>query len=388
MNNLNENVYQESYFGKREEFKKCEMYLDEIRDFILSNPNNLVDCNKLQANKKLEKELCNIFGFRRAYIVWQALDVPNAYTIINSHVHFSNVARAITIDKKKGYYDPTHQDVLFICLYNGLVSKNKLSSSEILGVMLHEIGHNFDYSFYNTIYYVLNYVESVIMDSYLDKGFKAQYAQHALDENEKLIKNQDKKKDYEDYKKANAKLRAYSTALMSPFLTIKDIVISPLTAFITPIVQIESLFGKRKEHFSDSFATAYGYGYDMLNALEKLHTYPKSLIKADNFTKYLYDLGVARYEVSLALMEVHGTNQERVKMSIKKLENDLKSGNYPPECKHEIMKEIDKLNDLYNKIISLDPVKKNKFTSMVRKFFDKVFDGIPNIQKLFPKNQV
>ena len=126
----------------------------------------------------------------------------------------------------------------------------------------------------------------------------------------------------------------------------------------------------------------------MLNALEKLHVYPESLVKADNFTKYLYDLGVARYEVMSALMEIHGTNQERVKMTIKKIENDLKSGNYPPECKQEMLKEIEKLNQLYNRIISMDQEKKNKFTSMVRRFFDKVFDGIPNLQKLFPKNQV
>ena len=37
MEKLNNEIYQEAYFGKREEFKKCEKQLNEIRNFILSN---------------------------------------------------------------------------------------------------------------------------------------------------------------------------------------------------------------------------------------------------------------------------------------------------------------------------------------------------------------
>ena len=388
MENLHDEIYQEKYFGKQDSLLRCEEYIKEIMDEVNKNPNNLIDCNKLQANKKLENELCNIFGFRKTYIVWKALNIPNAYTITNSHVHFSNIARAITIDKKKGYYDPTHQDVLFVCVYNGLITRNNLTPSELLAVILHEIGHNFDYSIYNTIQYVLHWFAYTVMDHELNQNLKTLIANEELKHNEVLVKNSDRMKDFENYLKANEKLRVYSKATKSPFLWVKDALLSPIKMIVTPINQIRGIFDKRKEHFADSFASAYGYSTELAIALEKLGNYPESLIKADNFTKLLYDLGEANYEMARALTEIHGTEQERVKMLIKKLENDLNTGDYPQDCKNDIMKEIEELKKIYEKSLSMNPEVMNKYSVAIRKFFDKVFDGIPNIQKLFPKNQV
>ncbi len=383
-------VMQESYFGKRPEFEKAESIIESIRKIIRSGKSTGT-ISLTQENKSLENIFKKVFGFKEVHILWIDSIVPNAYTIVSSFVYKgSNESKFIVKDLNKGYYDSNHSDILFVALYTGLLGEADLSSEEFMGVILHEIGHNFDYSPYNVIRGITQrFITPDLKKQYykqMEKGadFKAHHKftddiyKEYLDLHEKIvIKNKVIR---------TIASHVFKTGVLVT-LPVLFIVGSIAWCFWNMRKTIKSLNDKKMENFADSFAVAYGYGSGCMAGLEKLMAYPKNLKNSSMFTKVLVDIYNCESEFCDLLTEVHGSNQERISLAILKLERDLKQGDFPPSMKADLEKELQRLKDLQKQILTYNKDEWNYVTVTYRRIMQFLFKGTNIFHKLFPRNQ-
>lgn len=383
-------VMQESYFGKRPEFVKAESIVESIRKIIRSGKSTGT-ISLTQENKSLENIFKKVFGFKEVHILWIDAVVPNAFTIVSSFVYKgSKESKFIVKDLNKGYYDANHSDILFVALYTGLLGEADLSNEEFMGVILHEIGHNFDYSPYNVI--------RGITQKFVTPDLKKQYYEQmkkGADFNAQHKFTDDIYKEYLDlHEKVVIKNKVIRTITSSVLKT--GVLVTLPVLFIAGSIAwcfwnmrktIKSLNDKKMENFADSFAVAYGYGSWCMGGLNKLAAYPKNLKNSSMFTKVLVDIYNCESEFCDLLTEEHGSNQERISLAISKLERDLKQGDFPPNMKVDLEKELQRLKDLQKQILTYNKDEWNYVTVTYRRIMQFLFKGTNIFHKLFPRNQ-
>ena len=94
----------------------------------------------------------------------------------------------------------------------------------------------------------------------------------------------------------------------------------PIYALISIPTQLSQLDRKKGEQFADSFATAYGYGPELISALGKRGTYDNvKVTNCGKATVFFRDLNNCLGEIVNCLIQVHGTDQERCKDCIKRI---------------------------------------------------------------------
>lgn len=389
------NYVQEAYYGKLPEFEKLEALFDKV--IAKANKDGIGKCNpnKYPEQKKICEVFSKLFGFKKSIIYWEPYYMANAYTYsLNVFMVYSDKKKLIEKKPERGFYDTSHSIVLTVYISVGLLEK-KLSSREMIAVILHEIGHNFDYSNYHKFEAALYAIGSLGMDAfYIHKNKNRTnemkmdvYDQISLDD-DTIYKSQ-KKRDQINTRMRNSEKNYYKNRVVDGFFAFINIPIYLLCGLFSPILQITNIAGKKGELFADSFATAYGYGEELISALNKFEDNkpiwnPKSPIQ-----KFFFDLGKLEIEISTSIFaEVHGTNMERCQECIEKLKWDLKHNDFSPELKEELVEEINKMTAQYKAYTQLEKDDQLKITKMYRKVIAVLFHGKPNIQKFFKRNKV
>lgn len=391
-------LMQEAYYGKLPEFNEMEKLFDSIivrvkKEKEKSNP------NKYPEMKKISKLFCKIFGFKKAIIHWEPFNEENAYTIsLNTFLIFANKNKEMIKKKKNGFYDTSHSIVLTVYLSVGDILSANLTSREMIAVVLHEIGHNFDLSGYHLISYYLNCITSLGLYAKAAKKYKnidqinktkEKYYNDKELENSKYYNNTKKRKE------VNEKIKEYignalkSSAKLSLLTELTRIISLPVMLLLTPFSQVSLLADKKGELFADSFAVAYGYGTELMTALEKFSDYKKYYNPKSKIQKTLYDLSLYQNESYIAAFDCHGSNQERCYEALKKLKNDLKTGDFSPELKEELENEIKRIQEQLDIIVSMPNEERRGITRLWRKINAVIFRHSPNlISKLFKTNKV
>ena len=100
------------------------------------------------------------------------------------------------------------------------------------------------------------------------------------------------------------------------------------------------------------------------------------------------DLNNCMDEIFIGLLEIHGTTQERCKETIKKLEADIRSSDFPPELEEELHDELNKVKARYMELLAVSENGDDKILKAWRKICNVIFGGAPNIAKLFKPNRV
>ena len=392
----NNELFMEAYYGKLPEFEEIEMLFDSIikrarADGYDSNP------NKYAETKKIEKIFAKVFGLKKMVLYWIPSNVKKAYTVtIQSILLFGESKDYIEKRTDRGFYDTSGRSVFTVYAYTGLLQKDiNLSAHELTAILLHEFGHNFDYSKYHMISFLLDvmidptFIYTVNANKTIEdhNKIKDEYLKNTKKYWNKIYasKPERKRKDRE-YKRAMEK--ALRTGMFQKTIRfIASTLTLPFILVISLPVQLLSLDGKKGELFADSFATAYGYGSDLISGLEKPGntTIP---IKHTKALDILRDLNSCMDEIFNGILEIHGSNQERCRATIKKLEADIKSGDYPPELKEELYLELDKIKEKYRQMMSISPEDTDKIQKVWRKICNIIFRGAPNIAKFFKANRV
>jgi hypothetical protein len=318
----------EKYFGKQGELIECEKMLDEILAAMAGNYAMLPTNTKMQEKfRRIEKILAELFNFSEVVLDTGWITTGVAYTIPAYSVLDNMYEISVT---NRGYrYDKPYFPCV-IRLDKDVFTMAK-SGAEVLGIILHEIGHNFYYmSLYgqclqSCIYFsALVSKYSIYFNNKLTFGFMRPVFEYL--ENDKGLIGQI----FEIFNIITRFLAMNGDTL--PFLKLLDIVNKiasfsrQIPAAVLGLNQLVLTFGEgySNEKFADDFATVYGYGADMNNILLRLHVPNGSTGDGGfDFVQFFGETLSAALTLPTLAVDVHPAVGARIENSIKRLRKDL-----------------------------------------------------------------
>ena len=430
LDQLRELSLNEAYFGK-DVMKDIQEAMNECIKTI--NIDRMIDITNYPCNKKLEKACEEAFGFKRVHIIWNdsVMFNSNFCTITGSRIVPYTKDAALRLFGKKtivespiGYYNKQHDLVVYICMDSNIVSSKNLTNEEVVAILLHEIGHNFDYTFAsfltqftqifaslndiftnkenpgkianaikNTVLYNITPVKGIIawithIDTWLTSKIPAYGELIRMCGN--LI----------------SKINSLMVVVFLPGALIKSaasFIVSPGLFLNASIIGLNNIFVRHGEFYADSFAASYGYGPQLITALEKLMDMTSDLRTDVPVLNTFWSLAEIEQELmsslyipictgndqqqNLSVQGDHGSNQQRLKSLMNKLQNELKDTHITPEMKKDIKRELDEMYTIYNETI-MKP--NSKALYYFRKFMDAYMNGkdkVPLLNKIVQANR-
>jgi Zn-dependent protease with chaperone function len=415
---LENEMFNEAYFGKSESLLEAEKILDTLIPIIKHNP--LADYTNHPLTRALSNTLKRQFGFKELYITWKRSSKvnPSINTLISSDITFGG-KNIVGINKKDGYYDKNHSHVAYITLSSTLPSQVNISGAEYLAAILHEIGHNFDASVYNmiqSIFHILILIPiaatmplsisllTTIPPAVLTTG-PGKTGYHSIN---KIVESiLDKFPFLKKISDMGRQLGDWFTRTLQVYGSPARLLTIPSFILMSPASHLTGLFTRKGEMFADSFAAAYGYSSELLTMLNKLKlTYQFKMTDSGSLKDAVADLNehpIRRFFTDLSIAEssiislfidgTHGTSINRAKTNLDMLKNDLQNGDFSPDVRASLQQEIINLektiNDYRKGYIDGNEESNLPFTLCARKLLYNAFNGRSDyIAKLFPDNVV
>ena len=348
-------------------------------------------------NKAFQKQ----FGFKE-FNLFISRDMstmgPNAFTVsgVIGYAGAEGLHNFIPLSQKSGgYYDKKHEYVCMVCM-TAVILDCMLTPEEVMGLILHEIGHNFQCAPLANLSRFMPFMEmykrimaNIAKPSVLDTlAIIRDFVGHAVG-NEAytaLLKWLDnywntlspsEQKYWNVFYKSFEETRIKIFGVLRPYYDIKflhDIYKGWVPSVLTMMI---SICGYSGEVFADSFAVAYGYGPGLDSALSKLtatvFVQYNELMERDAPTKPIFELAQLINEVTDAILglDEHPTTQKRLLNTMDKLEREIKSGDLTPTLKKQALKDLNEARSVYNKFLEADDFNnKLAMISMYRKLND------------------
>ena len=360
--------------------KICTQIVDKI------NKSPTINMEREPESGMLEDAIQQCFGFRKVEVYWahHASGGMGPYTFVGSKIfHANSKSFAPGTKHPNGFYDERHELSIIIVMEQEPITVCGLTGGEVTALLLHEIGHNFDFSpdtmfeawsnLYISMFYTLGISELI-------RNFQAEYFRSIY----KVMLNFDdmiaKALPPIDHMRHALgpffnKFSAFMRALLSPTILIT----APLAFLHSPLTHLQQYFTRKSEEYADSFAATYGFGPELATSLDKfdkLYVHGgKDLDKTNAFMAVLYDLSLCQIEIVRLCTGGHGTTQTRTIKVIDKLEKDLAKSDYSPAVKVELKQQIDKMRSTYKDVVSLNDNDRLVITSGFRQMVDNWFDG-------------
>lgn len=155
-------VLLEMYFGKVPGLIKIEEFFDRIKkayanEDVFNSGRAYRELIRDPLLRKIGDEIARIFGFKEVAVTisrrtnFNAYTIPfvvdfdgNAYDFSDKKVQYRDLVGAVVVTNSGFSFNkrkfPTN---LLVCLNLGCLFKTPISTPELIGVLLHEIGHNF-----------------------------------------------------------------------------------------------------------------------------------------------------------------------------------------------------------------------------------------------------
>ena len=400
-----DHILNEVYFGKSKELLKIEKLLDEYRKkymgmYTLIGSQANTDKLLIKINRLFEEQ----FGFADfALFVIDMADM-NAFTFsINSRFDVNATSKKL-VNAKSFKFNKDSGYAVLTCIFAGLIFNPTFTTEEVLGIILHEIGHNF-YAALSTANAVFSSCQKavsfvgVVTDIYkvfksggADNGTAAvntamsTISHYAL--NSPVYFNAIMKPIIEAIKVANArkddfatlmydclsclyigaailkligKIKSFITAIFAPVKLYKALMEYWLKKLINtvkdPVHVLSMPDGFRNERTADNFATMYGYGPALTDALRKMEMSNYSASQLEQLPRSvpiiscLFDALVLPFNMIHTALDPHPLNLQRTTDQIRMLDQELKKSNLDPKMKKRIQKDVDDMNNCLNKFI-------------------------------------
>ena len=415
-------VLNEIYFGKQPELLEMEKQIGKIRrkfeyKKLFKNYNS---CQETQDfNRMVEK----FFGFKTfSLLIDPNMSDFNAYTIPITYRVDGKIAKNAVVASKKGFrYRPEDKFCTIVIIYSGFMMDDRFTDGEILAIILHEIGHNFQTAItdngglmdiVNKTSYILQFPFMLIYSVFYGmQGFR----QLAMGSN--ALGN----KIYEAYNKAckEDKLFAagvqtlqnigasinlgintvqhisiYAQMLFNPIGVMIGSLISGVYRLIGNFNIADIIFKPQKyknEKIADNFAAMYGYGVESSTALGKMETGSPNAV--DDFVHNspifgkLYDLILMPTRVLLYLFDEHPEYPARIKNDLRMLEDDLNRTDLDPKLRKELESNIKEIKGHYESFLkNIEIEDSHYFLKLYWLFLFKAFGG--DIKELFAKKDI
>ena len=398
----------EAFVGKTHELLLAEQYIAQLREKYMVKNNGYYELAKSLGNinmdpllRKIEECLEKEFGFTNVYIM-VSLTVDEAQCI-TFPVHY-NVAKYKEIseafkNKNTGIkFDPKDDLAVIVCITSSMLFFPAFSHAEVLAVLLHEIGHNFEaplldntfipscFKVYGDVFIRYITVSENMVDTITGLAVTMLFGLCSNTIAETSKKNTNKGIHYVIDGIFLAKdlllnvLGKLSTGVVD-FIWRDIIGLNPvflkswsLTQAINLTIQrLCKLFKKEplkltyilsdkiSEKTADRFAAYYGYGTELSTALMKLTD-----TNGSKYSKYMggIDLQSAAREIPILghyigfcnfltteifgiMSDPHPTSMERGKDMLMTLKKDLKRSDISPKMRKQLSAEVAKMEATY-----------------------------------------
>jgi hypothetical protein len=395
-------VVHEVYFGKTKEVLAIEKAIHNLREPYLSgkNKNNspLANSLRLDPNKrKLEDAICNAFGFSDTFISIQNSYTQNAYTQPTSYSidlgsgKLNRSARRAS-SKVKGYrFDPKDNIVFTLTMFSGVILNPEYTDAELTAIILHEIGHNFTATsergtriltaipvlasfircMADIVAQILQYtaqgivaigaVPALIQEFIEDIVFGANATRTIGGRFSRLFDNW--LKDLQEKNPGILMIIGSYSYIMNIYT---DIIATMQyfcslfpNYFLLPVDMIGrfvrglgSPTGYADEKFADSFPRMYGYGPELVSALDKMALQPNSSFEKAAQELILPLQAVASiyctpYWMMVYLFDEHPYTSDRAKFMVQDLKAELndKSCTLSPATKKQMIQDAEKIQE-------------------------------------------
>ena len=400
-------VYEEAYFGKTKEFKQMEECIQKLKDEYQDSLLHLGNIENNSNWQKLRKLLEDKFGFYSLSLILKRDSLPNActYPVSCTIDGAAQMSKYAVVDKGLKY-NKNCKCCTLVYVTDTLFFNEKLTSAEVLSVLLHEIGHNFDEVCYKHLC-AFNVIDSIF------------YAVFVLINNPLHF--------YEAFLMFTGGRRIYSQFMNSIqgcmlwvfFDFIGNLVSIPIgiaykifLPIIKPIIYgISTIYniidplapfilacdGYQKEQFADKFVAIHGYGSEYASAMGKLEDEINNLgitwgINRVPIIAHFYQaLAVATSFLGKSRLDPHPDYAARMMAIMNVIETDLdKDKSIDAKTKQQAKKDIARIRQNVKDYLD-DAKDENSFGDDVQKAYQRwllnMYPGKGDIRSsLYPDN--
>ena len=413
------------YVGKTKYLEEAEKELNKLIVHIQDeNPNGFIKSavqnvksiryamkSKINISPEIEKVsrlMEKQFGFKEFVLGVLPVQLDNAFNypkpmIIRDH----QIKGMPTLHHPDGsFYDKTHSyianSILFDSLFHG-----KYTGGEILALLLHEIGHQFDISatsYFNTffllpfnIYYD---VKLGIMTKYLPKpfqialdvlqGYLIPMKTHVIPKLFKTSAANQRQMDPRGFAWNSLIQTLLNKYLMFDEIyerakNLTKIVTKPISYLmdrfptILPLKIANALTFFNAERFSDSFATVYGYGPELISALRKLDG---PLLQGNFVIENAMFVIDSVSGILNMILDPHPETQTRCRMIVDDMKKLSENPNYSPKMRKALKAKYEESKAAYDKYIGIDDKEKKWLASTYAKMLKEKIGGKIDIRAL------
>lgn len=383
----------EVYFGRTPQIQKTFEQFCRFRDKFRSNkigarynPNINQDPDLITFNRMME----DLFGFGTFELYIMPGTALDGFTIPVTRATTIKDPKSLLIKTSSGIkYDKKANLGVLVIITSGFLVRDEFNDEELFGIILHEIGHNFQEALVSSISnissimlvtgYIMDIIEFVLT---LNPSLLVGMTQGVIARNN-FFRNTILK-GIEELRK-NTAFNAFVQYCHNIYAFSKDFVNMVLDAIngftpilfnivrVFPIIIINMLKGllfmplrlhrTAEENVADSFATMYGFGPALSSALFKFRTikgtsgFAKEAIEGIPIIKDIISLNQLPLQLIMLTMDEHPTEYARSQNMIETLEYDLDNSKLDPKMRKTIQKDIDGIKSNINNI---DYMLKNK----------------------------
>ena len=366
----------EVYFGKTKELLEIEQQLDVFRNKYMEKYVLNMKVNSDMDLLKFDRMMEDYFGFGCFTLHIHNMQEANAFTMpIDYRYDYKNPRDNIIADKNGFKFKKEFDYACILGIYSGVIFNPEFSTQEIMALILHEVGHNFNsvinrpngamLNIYTTCLYALNLLTSVLLTpALINIHINTNKHRIALDRMGKNMREQnyfpiiiyDAMKQilmiaYAGVKGISNITRIFTMGVQCVYDILTKVINIPLKILSNPLSVILKPFGVkvgyRSEESADNFATMYGYGGELSSALQKLEgaegESSSKIMKAFNklpVISSLMHLVEAPALILLSIFDSHPNTVIRVKDQIALLEAELNKADIDPKMYNVIKQDI------------------------------------------------
>lgn len=389
----------EVYFGKTPILLEIEKLMDQFRSKYMGRYMTAIHCNNdpilLEINRLFEEQ----FGFGCFSLTIINQPTANAYTFpIDYSIDVINSNKKLIADKNTFRYNKNADYTCMVCIYSGLIFNSEYTTEEVVGVIMHEIGHNF--------YGAMSYKNTVMTNAYSIIGFIIDIINIAKGQIVNPLERTNM------YRKLQQKFKRYMQKNIPVLQSVSDMITaiqSVSTTVIGSIAQLANMLTLgllnlsisafntliqsntftwmftlpvtlNDEKTADNFATMYGYGPANISAINKMgSSNTKSASNIQNaynsipIISHIYNFNTNLALILLTTFDEHPIDISRCDDQLKMLERELNKTDLDPKMKKYLKSDIDALKSQINKLTNTDAGIKDK--DIVKKaYFNALYE--------------
>lgn len=406
----NSMIFNEAYFGKTKELLAAEHQLDTFRKKYMGRYVMNMRVNSDPDLLEFDRMMEDIFGFGCFTIHVHNEMLANAFTMpIDFRI---DVDSSAILADERGFKFNKNMDYACICgIYSGIIFNDQFTTPEVMAIILHEIGHNFNSAinkksgvivdFYKTLEFCINLMYFNVPA--LVKGTNAY--RKFVDKTGKKWRTEDKMPIvvYDAFNQVVNFAKAGMTTL-SDIIRVFSLgsltLISALYNFGMTIIKninnipqlVISIFGKKlmynSELSADNFVTMYGYSSELGTALNKLGGKEGASASAvmgvfDKIPVVSTAMHFVEFPVYIlfGLLDEHPNDMARIKDQMDMLNYELSKEDIDPKMKSIMKQDLALCNEALLALTDISEGARDPY--LCRKLYNNLVQGATAKDRLF-----